>query len=757
MGGMRLLITNNYKFYKMNTSRIMRFLFCAVAIFLCGSMSVYADVAECEWQGYKNGVIVSTAKGSGNLSSAINETTATTYDSVAIKLLKNIHLTNFIQIISTKKISINNPNNDTITVDHSFLYYYRQTSLKLYLNDLIVRGNISSVGSNGALIYNRGSGDLCVKGGSYISNSTDFANTIVTVFRADQASKLFMERVEIVNSPSSKNKASYAMQISNTSGSVQHCSMGVYTDLTAVDAPDTESCGVSVDGSSNVSFDYNNIVVNSKKAKGIFINGSSAQVLSNANIIILPYADVDTNPTHPSLFSLWVKSDVGTSKLTVHGGVYSANVSGTGNHFVLESGYYSIEPKLDLYDTHKLELSEIWQGDNKYYELKYKTPSEIPAGTSLYTARIYCGDSKHFDYSDYLATGVAPTFLSETDNVLFGLYPNSNAIAYIELPVDTTGMNGAFDYTREDFPKHVAVKYYNKPGYYARQISLKDEAFYSPVEITLPSAENLTYRRQFKARTTNGDGVVDTVSLGTVCLPFAIDGMTVAGNKCELLDVKGYADKQEATPANPEEQLQRLLFTPREDILPANTPSFINVGNNTDFFKSFRSDTCEVWDVTFVSKENVLHPFSATKKSYNVGESNKMWLCGTDSIYVQGETDPCKYWAMNQNGTTLGWIAPGQTMKPMRAYIMFSEVPESFLSSTSNARMLCNVLVDEKDVKGAATNINIFDDEVIAESAIVDVYSANGQLLRKSVEMRDAFNGLNSGIYVVGGQKYILR
>lgn len=43
------------------------------------------------------------------------------------------------------------------------------------------------------------------------------------------------------------------------------------------------------------------------------------------------------------------------------------------------------------------------------------------------------------------------------------------------------------------------------------------------------------------------------------------------------------------------------------------------------------------------------------------------------------------------------------------------------------------------------------------QNELVDVYNANGALLRKQVEFKDALIGLQSGVYVVNGVKIIVK
>ena len=47
--------------------------------------------------------------------------------------------------------------------------------------------------------------------------------------------------------------------------------------------------------------------------------------------------------------------------------------------------------------------------------------------------------------------------------------------------------------------------------------------------------------------------------------------------------------------------------------------------------------------------------------------------------------------------------------------------------------------------------------QVVTLPAAVSVYNVNGQLVRKNVKTANALKGLPAGIYVVGGQKFIVK
>ena len=44
-----------------------------------------------------------------------------------------------------------------------------------------------------------------------------------------------------------------------------------------------------------------------------------------------------------------------------------------------------------------------------------------------------------------------------------------------------------------------------------------------------------------------------------------------------------------------------------------------------------------------------------------------------------------------------------------------------------------------------------------AQDAVVDVYDVAGTLVRQQVRMSSALNGLPAGIYVIGGEKVLVK
>ena len=51
---------------------------------------------------------------------------------------------------------------------------------------------------------------------------------------------------------------------------------------------------------------------------------------------------------------------------------------------------------------------------------------------------------------------------------------------------------------------------------------------------------------------------------------------------------------------------------------------------------------------------------------------------------------------------------------------------------------------------------NVLDNAESRESELVDVYDLTGTLVRRQVKRADAVKDLKKGIYIVGGQKYVV-
>ncbi len=114
------------------------------------------------------------------------------------------------------------------------------------------------------------------------------------------------------------------------------------------------------------------------------------------------------------------------------------------------------------------------------------------------------------------------------------------------------------------------------------------------------------------------------------------------------------------------------------------------------------------------------------------------WLTG---VYTEGAAPAGSYVLQNGDaGVGFYKVEAGSepTMKPYRAYLNVAE--------DSNIR---GFIFDE----GAATGI----DGVAAGDKLVDVYTVSGTLVRSQVAASKALRGLAKGIYVVGGEKKVVK
>ena len=66
-------------------------------------------------------------------------------------------------------------------------------------------------------------------------------------------------------------------------------------------------------------------------------------------------------------------------------------------------------------------------------------------------------------------------------------------------------------------------------------------------------------------------------------------------------------------------------------------------------------------------------------------------------------------------------------------------------------------MADETIDLGKIDLTDINNATVVVLPSVVNVYSINGQLVRKNVKTLNATKGLPAGIYVVGGQKMIVK
>lgn len=98
------------------------------------------------------------------------------------------------------------------------------------------------------------------------------------------------------------------------------------------------------------------------------------------------------------------------------------------------------------------------------------------------------------------------------------------------------------------------------------------------------------------------------------------------------------------------------------------------------------------------------------------------------------------------------WIGP-----------MLGEVPIKMIGKVNDERLYCEIDIDmmaslQQIIKvtfGSDITASLSDVSVVTGK--VDVYSVSGILLRKQVEASSALNGLQRGIYIVGGHKVIKK
>lgn len=98
------------------------------------------------------------------------------------------------------------------------------------------------------------------------------------------------------------------------------------------------------------------------------------------------------------------------------------------------------------------------------------------------------------------------------------------------------------------------------------------------------------------------------------------------------------------------------------------------------------------------------------------------------------------------------WIGP-----------MLGEVPIKMTGKVNDERLYCEIDIDMMATLQQIIKVTFGSDIAASVSGVsvatgkVDVYSVSGILVRKQVEVGSALNGLQRGIYIVGGRKVIKR
>lgn len=102
--------------------------------------------------------------------------------------------------------------------------------------------------------------------------------------------------------------------------------------------------------------------------------------------------------------------------------------------------------------------------------------------------------------------------------------------------------------------------------------------------------------------------------------------------------------------------------------------------------------------------------------------------------------------------TVDSWIGP-----------MLGEVPIKMTGKVNDERLYCEIDIDMMASLQQIIKVTFGSDIAASVSGVsvatgkVDVYSVSGVLVRKQVEAASALNGLQRGIYIVGGRKVIKR
>lgn len=94
---------------------------------------------------------------------------------------------------------------------------------------------------------------------------------------------------------------------------------------------------------------------------------------------------------------------------------------------------------------------------------------------------------------------------------------------------------------------------------------------------------------------------------------------------------------------------------------------------------------------------------------------------------------------------------------------MLGEVPIKMTGKVNDERLYCEIDIDMMATLQQIIKVKFGSDIAASVSGVsvaagkVDVYSVSGILVRKQVEAASALNGLQRGIYIVGGRKVIKK
>ncbi len=128
----------------------------------------------------------------------------------------------------------------------------------------------------------------------------------------------------------------------------------------------------------------------------------------------------------------------------------------------------------------------------------------------------------------------------------------------------------------------------------------------------------------------------------------------------------------------------------------------------------------------------------------NDGQGNKVTFCSS----WKGIAEVGRY-----------GIPAQQDVKPLQSVLVRTEADKTFLPTR------CGFVWEEQ--AAGATNLEIRHISSLSEvtgissvrafEGVVDVYDMSGQLVRQNVQGRQALKNLPRGIYVVGGEKYVVQ
>lgn len=244
----------------------------------------------------------------------------------------------------------------------------------------------------------------------------------------------------------------------------------------------------------------------------------------------------------------------------------------------------------------------------------------------------------------------------------------------------------------------------NYPGFYEPQLLAM------PINVTLKDTETYNEAPALVANVTLDRKLGE--KWNTIVLPFALDETQVTemfGEGAKVAAYKGSTVNGDHVTLNFEEQTS----------MEAQTPYMIKPGTNASY------------------KVNgvILEPASGLKKVEDANHN------GIDFVgnYTTGQTLQQNSFFISNN---VFYRASGQ--ETMKAYRATFQVP----SSLSAAKSMNTVFV------GEGGSVTAIDDVHVSPQGSFDVYHINGMLVKKNAI---DLNGLDKGIYIINGKKYVVK